>query len=172
MRAPPGDAVRCSLSEDCKQPGDPAAPVNSARLGTTGGGFPGSTFNLAAISSRTHPSMWSRWGLSEVGHPNRRFAFGTNSNSVPLTNFSLAEKGASASSKNDGSIGSGILSRFKLILDYPQKRMTLDLQRELLTLAHDAAGRPPRCNLRLTVLDAQQYSATVWGAIDRHHTFN
>jgi predicted aspartyl protease len=44
----------------------------------------------------------------------------------PITSFSEAVSGASASSKFDGSIGSEILRRFHVTFDYPHKRLILE----------------------------------------------
>ena len=44
----------------------------------------------------------------------------------PLTTLASSEKGAFASEKIDGNIGGGILKRFTVIFDYPNKRMILE----------------------------------------------
>lgn len=45
---------------------------------------------------------------------------------APLTTLSSSEKGAFASEKIDGNIGGGILKRFTVIFDYPNKQMILE----------------------------------------------
>jgi outer membrane lipoprotein-sorting protein/predicted aspartyl protease len=45
---------------------------------------------------------------------------------APVTTLSSSEKGAFASEKIDGNIGGGILKRFTVIFDYPNKRMILE----------------------------------------------
>jgi len=49
--------------------------------------------------------------------------------SAPLTTLASSEKGAFASEKIDGNIGGGILKRFAVIFDYPNKRMILEPNR-------------------------------------------
>lgn len=49
--------------------------------------------------------------------------------SAPLTTLASSEKGAFASEKIDGNIGGGILKRFTVIFDYPNKRMILEPNR-------------------------------------------
>jgi outer membrane lipoprotein-sorting protein len=48
---------------------------------------------------------------------------------APLTTLAASEKGAFASEKIDGNIGGGILKRFTVIFDYPNKRMILEPNR-------------------------------------------
>ena len=45
---------------------------------------------------------------------------------APVTHLSSSEKGALASERIDGLIGGGILKRFTVIFDYPNKRMILE----------------------------------------------
>jgi membrane-associated protease RseP (regulator of RpoE activity) len=45
---------------------------------------------------------------------------------APVTTLSTSEKGAFASEKIDGNIGGGILKRFTVLFDYPNKRMILE----------------------------------------------
>jgi outer membrane lipoprotein-sorting protein len=45
---------------------------------------------------------------------------------APVTTLSSSEKGAFASEKIDGNIGGGILKRFTVIFDYPNKQMILE----------------------------------------------
>jgi len=45
---------------------------------------------------------------------------------APVTTLSSSEKGAFASEKIDGNIGGGILKRFTVIFDYPNKQMFLE----------------------------------------------
>lgn len=44
----------------------------------------------------------------------------------PIVSFSQATKGEQASTAYDGSIGGEVLRRFKLVLDYPQRRLILE----------------------------------------------
>ncbi len=49
---------------------------------------------------------------------------------APVTSLSASEKGALASERTDGLIGGGILKRFTVIFDYPNKRMILEPNRD------------------------------------------
>jgi outer membrane lipoprotein-sorting protein len=48
---------------------------------------------------------------------------------APLTSLASAEAGAFASTRIDGNIGGGILKRFTVIFDYPNKRMIMEPNR-------------------------------------------
>jgi outer membrane lipoprotein-sorting protein/predicted aspartyl protease len=60
---------------------------------------------------------------------------------APVTSLSASEKGALASERTDGLIGGGILKRFTVIFDYPNKRMILEPSRDFAYEDHlDMAG--------------------------------